>query len=1044
MLIEHQMRLLSKELPFQNLTPFSLSQYFLSVKDKLFERLESNNFTKNCIKLVNGFSKDNYTCSYYDELSLDNLYKGHMSDALKIFHLNIASFNKNGVALKSYLSSLTINFDIICLTEIGKANIGLIDKEFPNYHIYIDNSPTAKGGVAVLIHNSKFHSINEIDINPNFNLKNKCPEPNCNKCQIENKWISIKVNNQEIIIGAIYRHPGGVIDHFNCAMNNTLKLLKNSAISFIIGDININLMDEHDTKTETYLNQLFENNFIPCVNLPSRISHHSATLIDHIFAKIPPRHIQNKCSSGNLITDISDHLPNFTIFNIKMPSIQNRPYVRTFSKENIDLFTNNLQTESELISDFHLYDANVAYDVFSNNYIELLNKYFPYKRISRQKFKDKPYITSGIKVSIREKNKLYHKYLKNRSDVNEAAWKAYRNKVNTCIKIAETNYYRTILNDKNNNNANIWKTFGKIINKNKIKNKKCSILNIDDQDITDEIGITRAYNKHFSEIANRLGAKFSNINNNEFQKFLGDPASQSIYLHSTNEREIKDTIKNLKNTNSAGHDEFSSKFIKLSEPLLNSALVKIFNLALKTGTYPDRLKIAKVIPIFKKGSPTSVNNYRPISILSSINKIFEKILYARLIKYIDKFQLLYKYQYGFRKNHSTEHALIEFVDQVRFSMDKKELTCGIFIDLSKAFDTVNHNILIKKLEHYGIRGLALDLFKSYLINRKQYVQIEACKSETFPIECGVPQGSVLGPLLFLLFINDLPNCSTLGKFRIFADDTTVFFHCYNDQELISTGKTIMIELNSWFRSNKMTLNADKSSFTIFKSNRLYVPNLPDQIEFLDMKINKSSSIKFLGLTLDENLSWDQHINELSNKLKSLFHIFYNIRDFLNEKDIKMLYFTLVFSRIKYGIALYGQAAQTKVKKIQVLQNQLLKVLSKKDSDYPTEKLHKEFKILMVQDIKNHEILTFVHNYFNDNLPPVFDDYFNNFNHCYNTRNRNTSFQIRDHNTDLAALSVQIDGSKQWNNLNNDLKLIPKRKLFRKELKEYLMKEYSTV
>ena len=145
MLIEHQMRLLSKELPFQNLTPFSLSQYFLSVKDKLFERLESNNFTKNCIKLVNGFSNDNYTCSYYDELSLDNLYKGHMSDALKIFHLNIASFNKNGVALKNYLSSLTLNFDIICLTEIGKANIGLIDKEFPNYHIYIDNSPTAKG-----------------------------------------------------------------------------------------------------------------------------------------------------------------------------------------------------------------------------------------------------------------------------------------------------------------------------------------------------------------------------------------------------------------------------------------------------------------------------------------------------------------------------------------------------------------------------------------------------------------------------------------------------------------------------------------------------------------------------------------------------------------------------------------------------------------------------------------------------------------------------------------------------------------------------------
>ncbi|CAL4070216.1 unnamed protein product, partial [Meganyctiphanes norvegica] len=156
------------------------------------------------------------------------------------------------------------------------------------------------------------------------------------------------------------------------------------------------------------------------------------------------------------------------------------------------------------------------------------------------------------------------------------------------------------------------------------------------------------------------------------------------------------------------------------------------------------------------------------------------------------------------------------------------------------------------LEHYGIRGTALELFKSYLSNRKQYVHINNCKSQTRPISCGVPQGSVLGPLLFLIFINDLPNCCPLGKFRIFADDTNVFFHCKNSDELILIGKTIMIELNSWFTANKMTLNTDKTSFTIFKTNRLIIPNLPDHIEFLNCKINRSTEIKFLGLTLDEN------------------------------------------------------------------------------------------------------------------------------------------------------------------------------------------------
>ncbi|CAL4065520.1 unnamed protein product, partial [Meganyctiphanes norvegica] len=167
----------------------------------------------------------------------------------------------------------------------------------------------------------------------------------------------------------------------------------------------------------------------------------------------------------------------------------------------------------------------------------------------------------------------------------------------------------------------------------------------------------------------------------------------------------------------------------------------------------------------------------------------------------------------------------------------------------------------------------------------------------------------LGPLLFLIFINDLPNCCPLGKFRIFADDTNVFFHCKNSDELILIGKTIMIELNSWFTANKMTLNTDKTSFTIFKTNRLIIPNLPDHIEFLNCKINRSTEIKFLGLILDENLTWDQHITVICNKLKSLFHIFYNIRNFLSEQDIRTIYYSLIYSRIKYGINLYGQAAK---------------------------------------------------------------------------------------------------------------------------------------
>ena len=263
--------------------------------------------------------------------------------------------------------------------------------------------------------------------------------------------------------------------------------------------------------------------------------------------------------------------------------------------------------------------------------------------------------------------------------------------------------------------------------------------------------------------------------------------------------------------------------------------------------------------------------------------------------------------------HSTIHALIELDDQIKLAINYNELTCGLFLDLSKAFDTVNHKILLTKLDHYGIRGSAHDLLKSYLTNRKQYVKIGNCKSELGQINCGVPQGSVLGPLLFLLYINDLHKACTIGNLRIFADDTTLFFKCNNKDDITAIGTQIMTQLNEWFKANKLTLNSDKSNFVIFRSRQNKVTNLPVQINFENTCIKRSESAKFLGVFLDVHLTWNYHITEVCNKLKRYFKIFYFIRNFVNIEQIRTIYYAFIFSRIKYGISTFGFTDENKLK-----------------------------------------------------------------------------------------------------------------------------------
>ena len=296
----------------------------------------------------------------------------------------------------------------------------------------------------------------------------------------------------------------------------------------------------------------------------------------------------------------------------------------------------------------------------------------------------------------------------------------------------------------------------------------------DNEEITDPVIIANHCNEYFTNVGPNLASKIPTVNTS-FEAFMSKTYHhESFFIDPVSEEEVERELLGLNPNKSVGYDSFHPKVLREIAPYIKQPLTSIFNKSFATGIFPDGLKISLITPVYKNEDKSLFSNYRPVAVLSCFSKILEKLMYKRLMDYIERHNILYDKQYGFRKKRSTEMAIIELTTKLSEAIDEGKLTAGIFLDLSKAFDTVDHSIIISKLEHYGIRGIALQWFKNYLLNRYQIVKFKNSQSEKKMIKCGVPQGSVLGPLLFLLYVNDIFKSSEKLSFILFADDTNIF------------------------------------------------------------------------------------------------------------------------------------------------------------------------------------------------------------------------------------------------------------------------------